>query len=159
MDSTVSQFQINNEINYLLHMGVNELTYQTSSHKANRETQLIHGYCLDFVAYNRSEISTYYLLSFLFVCLLFTLDLWLQLAQKIPLTALPFPLPCVDPFILPPAWTCGPSARNKIPPRWWNILSLWHKQETAVSHKSNLGGVTIPLSWSPEVKQMEWNIQ
>lgn len=24
-------------------MGVNELTYQTSSHKANKETQLIHG--------------------------------------------------------------------------------------------------------------------
>lgn len=43
MDSTVSRFQINNEINYLLHFGVNELTYQTSSHKANKETELIHG--------------------------------------------------------------------------------------------------------------------
>lgn len=31
--------------------------------------------------------------------------------------------------------------------------------ETAVSHKSSLGDVTIPPLWSPEVKQTEWNIQ
>lgn len=51
MDSAVSRFQINNEINYLLHMGVNELTYQTSS--ANKETANPwgSGYCLDSVAY------------------------------------------------------------------------------------------------------------
>lgn len=71
----------------------------------------------------------------------------------------PAPRPCLcflsllDTFFFHLLEHVVPRLETKFNPRWWDGLSLWHKQEAAVAHKSSCRGVaTLTLS-NPNVNR------
>lgn len=84
-------------------------------------------------------------------CFLFFLpaNLELQLARMAPLLLLPLPLWITTSSHL--VEHVVPLLEMRLNPRWRDGLSLWHKQEAAVAHKSSCRGVVMPKLSSSNV--------
>lgn len=78
-------------------------------------------------------------------------NLELHLAQMAPVLLLPLPLPlwiATSPHLVEHV---VPLLEMRFNPGWRDGLSLWHKQEAAVAHKSSCRGVAMPKFSGPNV--------